>query len=389
MEKKIKRVYLLAALLFIISIFLPSLSFASSNSYEVSSPVLNIRSEPSNNASLVGQFTKGDTVNAFDEQHGWIQTYYGGEPVWIAKHHLISTGNSDQEQTAAETETVDTSSEEATAEPVAETTEEVTVAADSIYVRSGPDTSDTIISYAYKGDSFDVHSTSGDWLEISLDGGETGWIASWLTTDGNVNEEETTEDAAPTVEAAQTQSSSSGSLSGYNIVIDPGHGGKDPGAIGLNNVQEKDVVTSTADHVVQHLEEAGANVIMTRSSDYFVSLDERVQMSNKNNTDAFISLHYDSFSAVPVSGVTTYYNSDSDTGLADSLNSTLASTVPLPSKGTKQANYKVLAETDAPSVLIELGYITNPNDLTTVQSADYQSSAGRAITNGLINYLNN
>ncbi|MFD1064623.1 N-acetylmuramoyl-L-alanine amidase [Oceanobacillus locisalsi] len=388
MEKKFKKVYLLAALLLIISFFLPSLSFANSNSYEVSSPVLNIRSEPSDNASLVGQFTQGDKVNAFNEQHGWVQTYYGGEPVWIAKHHLIATDNTDQEQSAVETETLEADSE-TTSEDAADANGEVTVSADSIYVRSGPDTSDTIISYAYQGDSFDVHSTSGDWLEISLGDGETGWIASWLTADGNGNEEETTENTAPSVEAAQTQTGSSGSLSGYNIVIDPGHGGSDPGAIGLNNVYEKDVVTSTADYVVQHLEEAGANVIMTRSSDYFVSLAERVQISNSNNTDAFISLHYDSFSAVPVSGVTTYYNSDSDTDLANSLNSTLSSTVSLPSRGTQQAGYKVLEETNAPSVLIELGYITNPNDITVVQTSDYQSSAARAITNGLINYLNN
>jgi len=385
MEKKTKKIYLLAAILFILSFLLPNASLANGDSYEVSSAVLNIRSEPSNDASLVGQFTKGDKVNAFNEQHGWVQTYYGGEPVWVAKHHLISTGDSSQEADSAAEETVN---EEPAAEPAVNSSGSVTVSADSIYVRSGPSTSDTIISYAYQGDSFDVHSTSGDWFEISLGSGETGWIASWLTTDGSSSEEATAEDSAPTVEAAQTQSSSSGSLSGHTIVIDPGHGGKDPGAIGLNNIYEKDVVTSTADYVVQQLEEAGANVIMTRNGDHFVSLDERARISNSYNTDAFISLHYDSFSAVPVSGVTTYYNSDSDASLASSLNSTLSSTVSLPSRGTQQAGYKVLENTNAPSVLIELGYITNPHDVTVVQTGDYQSSVARAITNGLINHLN-
>lgn len=384
MEKKTKKIYLLAAILLIVSFFLPNVSLANDDSYEVSSAVLNIRSEPSNDASLVGQFTKGDTVNVFDEQHGWVQTYYGGEPVWVAKHHLISTGDSNQEAAPAAEE----ANEEAAAEPAVNSSGTVTVSADSIYVRSGPSTSDTILSYAYKGDSFDVSSTSGDWIEISLGNGETGWIASWLTTNGSGNEEAATEDTVPTVEAAQTQSSSSGSLSGYTIVIDPGHGGKDPGAIGLNNLNEKDVVTSTADYVVQQLEEAGANVIMTRNGDYFVSLDERARISNSYNTDAFISLHYDSFSAVPVSGVTTYYNSDSDAALASSLNSTLSSTVSLPSRGTQHAGYKVLENTNAPSVLIELGYITNPHDVTVVQTGDYQSSVARAITNGLINHLN-
>lgn len=385
MEKKTKKIYLLAAILFILSFFLPNASLANGDSYEVSSAVLNIRSEPSNDASLVGQFTKGDKVNAFDEQHGWVQTYYGGEPVWVAKHHLISTGGPSREEAPAAEETVN---EEPAAEPAVNSSGSVTVSADSIYVRSGPSTSDTIISYAYQGDSFDVNSTSADWIEISLGNGETGWIASWLTTDGSSSEEAATENTAPTVEAAQTQSSSSGSLSGHTIVIDPGHGGKDPGAIGLNNIYEKDVVTSTADYVVQQLEEAGANVIMTRNGDYFVSLDERARISNSYNTDAFISLHYDSFSAVPVSGVTTYYNSDSDAALASSLNSTLSSTVSLPSRGTQQAGYKVLENTNAPSVLIELGYITNPHDLTVVQTGDYQSSVARAITNGLINHLN-
>lgn len=378
MRKQLKKLYPLAALLLIISFSLPTLSLANnSDSYEVSSAVLNVRSEPSNDAPLVGQLSKGDQVNVFNEQHGWVQTYYGGETVWIAKHHLVAVGNSSQET-------------ESSTEPAADTSEAVTVSAESIYVRSGPSTSDEIITYAHQGDSFDVVSTSGDWIEVSLEQGGTGWIANWLTTDGNTSsEEETSSDSTPSVKSAQTQSSSSGSLDGYTIVIDPGHGGKDPGAIGLNDVQEKDVVTSTANYVVQQLEEAGANVITTRSGDYFVSLDERARISNSNNTDAYISLHYDTFSAMPVSGVTTYYNSDSDVSLANSLDSTLSSTVSLPTRGTEQAGYKVLRETSAPSVLLELGFLTNPNDLAVAQTADYQSSVARAITNGLINYLNN
>lgn len=378
MKKKMKQLYLFIGILFVIGLFLPNVSLANSgDTYEVSTTILNVRSEPSSEASVIGQLSKGNQVTAFNEQYGWVQTYYGGETAWIAKHHLIPVSSTQQE--TAETQNTSTTNSISSA----------TISADSIYVRSGPSTNDQIIGYAYAGESFDVLSTSGEWLEIKLPQGGTGWIASWLTTNGSSESEDTTESSSSaSAESAEASSSSgSGSLAGYNIVIDPGHGGKDPGAIGLNNVQEKDIVSSTANYVVQHLEEAGANVITTRSGDYFVPLEERARISNSYNTDAFISLHYDSVSLIPATGVTTYYHSSKDLNLGKSVQSALSSAVSLPSRGTEPANYKVLVETDAPSILLELGFITNPNDLTIAQTSEYQSDVARGITNGLINYF--
>lgn len=366
------------ALLIVMISFLvsPAITYAyDTETYEVSSSTLNIRSAPSNESSIVGQFVKGNQLTAFKEQYGWVQTYYGGKEVWLAKHHLMP---------------VSTSSSSSTTSDLKENLS-VTIAAESAMVRAGAGTNYKNTHSVYQGDEFDVISSKDDWYQIQLQNGETGWIASWLTTEGGevVSDETSNESSNPESisNPPQQQPASSGSLAGYTIVIDPGHGGKDPGAIGLGDVQEKDIVYSTSNHLVDQLKEAGANVITTRSGDYFVSLDERARISNDYQTDAFISIHFDSFPLLSVSGTTTYYAHKDDQPLAADIQSSIASSVELTNRGSMQANYKVLRDTTAPSVLVELGFISNQYDVSIVQTNDYQQRVATAITNGLIQYF--
>ncbi|WP_208589645.1 N-acetylmuramoyl-L-alanine amidase [Gracilibacillus suaedae] len=339
---------------------------SSSESYEVSSSILNVRSAPSSNGEIVAQLMKGDELVVFQEKYGWVQTYFDGEEVWVAKHHLIQQASS---STEVSTE-------------ASNTPKNVTIKSESIFVRSGPGTNYESIGSAVSGDSFEVTDETDDWYQVRLNGSETGWIASWLT-----------EQVTQTVQTSQASSnnntvpSNSKSLEGYNIVVDPGHGGTDPGAIGFNGVQEKDVVLPTSTKVIDHLRDAGANVIVTRSGDYYVYLDDRVRISNSYYTDAYISLHYDASLHISANGIATYFADKADKHLGDSIQSAMISQVDLHDRGVRQANFKVLRNTSAPSVLLELGFISNPHDLSVVQTASYQNDIAQGITNGLIHYF--
>ncbi|MFC4023440.1 N-acetylmuramoyl-L-alanine amidase [Oceanobacillus longus] len=358
-------------ILVLLSTFLPNFAYANEGqTYEVHSTILNVRSEPAAGSQIVGLLQKGNHVMAFEEQHGWVQTYYGGKEAWVAMHHLIPIGNTHQNNST-----------------VSQTSSEmITITATSVNVRSGPGMDYSIIDSTRSGDTYNIVETSGDWHKVNLGNGSTGWIAAWLTDSNHTSE---TQVASLTTDTSSSDSkpASNRSLEGFTIVLDPGHGGNDPGAIGLGGIFEKDLVSSTATKVEDQLRDAGANVITTRSGDYYVSLNERVNISNTNHTDAFISLHFDSYPVLSVKGVSTYYADSTDRKLAQNIQSTLASSVNLNNRGLMQGNYRVLRNTTAPSVLVELGFISNPNDLAIIQAAEYQNQVAKAITNGLIQYF--
>ncbi|MGP4040164.1 N-acetylmuramoyl-L-alanine amidase [Gracilibacillus sp. D59] len=357
-HRSISRLIIIFLLLFLSFTFLQPVQASNLGTYEVSSSILNVRSEASSDSEIVAQLGKGDELVIFQEKYGWVQTYYGGEEVWVAKHHLIQKDSSNTEMSSNH--------------------KMVTITSDSIFVRSGPGTNYETVSSAVSGDSFEVTDESGDWYQVKLNGAETGWIASWLT--------DLTSQVSQT---SQTNSvpSNLNSLEGYNIVVDPGHGGKDPGAIGLNGIQEKDIILPTSAKVIEHLRDAGANVIVTRSGDYYVYLNDRARISNSYYTDAFISLHYNANLNMSANGVTTYIAGIGDKKLGQSIHSSILSQVNLNDRGVKQANYKVLVNTLAPSVLLELGFLSNPYDMSIIQAESYQNKVATGITNGLINYF--
>ncbi|WP_249869424.1 N-acetylmuramoyl-L-alanine amidase [Oceanobacillus saliphilus] len=354
--------------LLFLSFLLPATAHANEGqTYEVSTNILNVRSEPAADATVVGYLSKGNKVTAFQEKYGWIQTYYGGKEAWVAKHHLVPVGNmSNLNQTVTQT-----------------SENSITVTAGNVNVRSGPSMDHSIIGSTGTGNTYKLVETAGDWHKVDIGDGSFGWIAAWLT------DAATPQVASTSVNAndSTVKPAASGSLEGYTIVLDPGHGGRDPGAIGLGGIYEKDLVYSTATKVADQLRNAGATVIATRTGDYYVSLNERVHISNASHTDAFVSLHYDSYPALSVKGISTYYTTNYDRDLAQQIQSSLASSVTLNNRGIMQGNYRVLRNTTAPSVLVELGFISNQSDLAIIQTADYQHKVAEAITTGLINYF--
>ncbi len=352
---------------------LPATVFAQEKVYEVDASVLLVREEPASNSDVIGKLQAGDKIKVFQEKHGWYQTYVNGQSGWVASQYLFASDS----ETAVET----TSSKE------------ITVQAEGTRIRSGPDTSNSIINFATNGDKFSVVETQSDWIKVQLNDGSTGWVARWLTSDSandsqsSSSNETTQSESAEVEQVARTENNGDGDLSGYNIVLDPGHGGHDPGAIGLYGNQEKDLAMIAANQIASDLESAGANVILTRSNDTFISLEERVNISHSYHTDAFISLHYNANPLRLVNGISTYYTNDSDQSFAYQMQQSLAEHVDLTDRGVMHESLHVLRNNDNPALLLELGFITNPHDIEVIQTESYQSNIGQAVTNALSNYF--
>ncbi|WP_068673978.1 N-acetylmuramoyl-L-alanine amidase [Oceanobacillus sp. Castelsardo] len=354
-------------------LLIPITGYAESGkTYEVSTGVLNVRSEPSLQADILGMLTKGNQVNVFKEQYGWVQTYYQGKEAWIAKHHLIAL---DETQVSEVKQTAVLSAEM------------ITLTADGVNIRSGPGEEYRVIGTASSHKSYELIHTEGDWHKISLTEGKTAWVASWLTnksigTKSRNNEETKTESKT------LSPTNQSGSLSGRHIVLDPGHGGRDPGSIGLGGIYEKSLTSPITNRVADRLRNAGAKVTITREGDYYVSLEQRAAISNSHQTDAFISLHFNAYPILSAQGISTFYFSESGQQLAKNVQASLSSKVSLHNRGIHREGYHVLRNTSAPAILIELGFITNPYDLNIIQTVDYEKQAAEAITSGLIDFLN-
>ncbi|MGY3724478.1 N-acetylmuramoyl-L-alanine amidase [Granulicatella balaenopterae] len=224
------------------------------------------------------------------------------------------------------------------------------------------------------GTQLDYEDRDGDYYKITLTSGQVGYIPYWLVITN----------FAP-IESDATIPTS---LAEATIVLDPGHGGVDPGAVvDFSPVHEADLTLPTAQAVKAALEQKGAQVILTREDDSSVGLVERAEISNKNNADIFLSLHYDSTVVDTVSGTTVYYYSANDQSLAETVARYLKAKLPLPNNGAYFENYAVTRENNQPALLIELGYLNNHSDNAVVNSKDYQELVADAIVAALEEYF--
>ena len=172
------------------------------------------------------------------------------------------------------------------------------------------------------------------------------------------------------------------------VVVDAGHGGKDPGAIGIGGLQEKNIILPISQEVSKLLEKQGIKVIMTRSSDYFVSLNGRTQMANRAGADLFVSIHANSIglSRPDVNGLETYYY-DSGRGLASTIHSNILRRVNIRDRGVRRARFYVLRNSDMPAVLVEVGFLTGREDAANLSNSNYRSQMAEAIAAGVLEYI--
>ena len=236
-------------------------------------------------------------------------------------------------------------------------------------------------------------------------------------------------------------------LRNIQVVIDPGHGGEDPGAIGPNNIQEKKVVLELARRVKKKLDaKSGLSGTVLRDGDYYVPLIKRTEFARTNRADCFISLHADAFKSSKVFGASVYMLSEkgassesakwledlesksdliggagelsilgttgdvnlnndvpflAETLLDLSMNANrsksdhlgravlreLKSVTPLHKKTVEKAAFMVLKRPDMPSILIEAGFISNPKEARRLTQLEHQEKLSRAIANGIEKYF--
>ena len=174
------------------------------------------------------------------------------------------------------------------------------------------------------------------------------------------------------------------------VVIDAGHGGKDPGATSILGFYEKDVNLVVAREVARLLEQRGLRVKMTRTSDYSVELEDRAAIANNLNADLFVSIHSDSFPKSSRRGFTVYIArsaSSSSRQAANAIARSMSGTG-LNSFGVQTAGYHVLTDTRGPAVLVELGYLSNRSEAALLRSSSFQTRLAQAIADGISDYFN-
>jgi N-acetylmuramoyl-L-alanine amidase len=181
------------------------------------------------------------------------------------------------------------------------------------------------------------------------------------------------------------------SLFGKSLVLDPGHGGDDPGAMGYG-LKEKEVVLDVGLKSREMMKNAGARIVMTRDKDVFISLTDRAKIGNNSSADSFISVHANSYTTSGPNGTETYwndvYNSAQSQALAAEINSVLVQKLQTYNRGVKEADFYVIKYVKIPAVLVELGFISNQEDAQKLGSQTYRKLAAEAITQGTINFYN-
>lgn len=393
---------------------------------------LNVRSEPSKSSAVLGKLNKNTAVTVYRVENEWAEIDFQGVRGWVAEPYIQISEDEDETKINMAGATARVTAEGLNVrkdaslsskvigsvnkdeiyailqtkgkmtqiqlsgtkkgwvvswylekENVEQTTKEkkidvkgnkITIIHDGTILRSEPDGDSEIVEQVNEGETFSASGKEGDWYSIKLKSGKTAYVAGWIVTiEGNSEQIQ-----RPGVEKY---------LKDKTIVIDPGHGGRDSGTVGVGGTLEKNLTIRTAELLRDKLQAAGAKVILTRSGNTYVPLPSRVGTSHIHNADAFISLHYDSTKDQITSGITTYYYHDYQRSLATTLANSLGSTMQVPNRGSRYGNFHVTRENKRVATLIELGYLSNPVEELTLTSNEYQEKITSAIYNGLARYF--
>ena len=171
------------------------------------------------------------------------------------------------------------------------------------------------------------------------------------------------------------------------VIVDPGHGGKDSGAIGYGGLREVDVILPIAKQVTALLEQRGIKVVLTRNADYFVDLAPRVDLAARVGADLFVSIHANSIDKRPdVRGLETYYYG-SGQRLATTIHNSVLQSVDINSRGVRSARFYVLRKSSMPATLVEVGYVTSPQESQKLADPNYQRQMAEAIARGVLQYI--
>ncbi len=179
------------------------------------------------------------------------------------------------------------------------------------------------------------------------------------------------------------------------IVVDPGHGGEDPGKVGSNDMLEKDLNLKIAKKVIKLLEKEGIKIVTTREDDNVPTskkedLEERIELINKTNPNLTLCIHQNSFPDASVKGAQVFYYTPSEEGKeAAAIVQEELRTVDPDNQREIKANdtYYMLKNTNVPTIIVECGFLTNPEEAEKLADDEYQDKLAKAVCDGIIKWL--
>ncbi len=179
------------------------------------------------------------------------------------------------------------------------------------------------------------------------------------------------------------------------IVLDAGHGDHDKGAVGADEkTKEKNLTLHTVRLTRSHLQKLGYRVLLTRTKDAFVPLNDRANIANRAGAALFVSIHYNAAENKKASGIEVFvyngkqpaYRKQESEQLANEVLESLLTFTKAQNRGVKEKNLAVLRETTMPAILIEAGFVTNAEDLKKLQDSRYLNTLAWAIAHGINQY---
>jgi N-acetylmuramoyl-L-alanine amidase len=317
---------------------------------------LRVRETPNLQSNILTSLNQNQQVTVLTENGDWAQIQTNGMTGWVSKEFL------------------DVQSDSKTNDPNTASfgkNGSVTILYNGTNLRAEPSVQSSIAARANAGEAFPMEGENRQWYKVKLPDGSSAYVASWIVS------------TSKQMDSSQPDKG----IKGKTIVIDPGHGGSDNGTTGVSGTLEKLMTLKTAELLSSKLKSEGANVILTRNSDEYVSLDARVAISVLNDADAFIAIHFDSDSNASVSGHTTYYYHRNQMKLAEAIDQGISANVLIPDRGVRFGDFHVIRENPQPAVLLELGYLSNSGDEKTVNTGQYQESVTNGILDGVTQYF--
>lgn len=309
---------------------------------------LSVRSGTNSNTTLLGKLSAGSTVTITgkDKITGWYRINYNGQVGYVSSYYI-------------ELQTTTTTTYKKTT--------------DNLNFRTGPSTSYSIISTIPKNTTVEVISTSNGWSKIKYNNKE-GYVSATYLTDSNSSTGSTGGVSLP---------SSKPAYSNRTIAIDPGHGGHDPGAVGFGRY-EKDIALSISKKINANLKTLGFKTVMTRSTDVYIPLSQRYTIANNNNANLFVSVHLNS-GASSASGIETLYKNSKN--FANDIQTEMIKATGARDRGLKyRSDLAVLNGTKMSASLVEVGFISNSAESSTLATNSYQDKLAASITKGIAKY---
>ncbi|MFJ8089740.1 N-acetylmuramoyl-L-alanine amidase [Lysinibacillus sp. NPDC095746] len=243
------------------------------------------------------------------------------------------------------------------------------VTVDNLNIRQEANATSAVVSKLKKGDYVQVNSINGYWAQVTYQG-QTGYVhksyIKLLNQNGNPVKDRI-------------------------IIIDPGHGGSDPGT-SYGSITEKDITLKVSTLVKGKLEAAGAKVLMPRTGDTFSPPQKHIDFAHDNYGEIFVSIHVNSADSTKAKGTETYYAKtpgdmyQEDIELATFVNNQIVKNVNMENRKVRQKNYIVVANTIIPSILVELGFLTNSEDRAKLTDDKYLELFAESIYKGILEY---